>query len=38
MSQITEYFKQAELSLAAYANLIGGNYINSLKVAGMTAK
>jgi hypothetical protein len=38
MSQITEYFKQAELSLAAYADLnVGVDYIGSLKQAGMTA-
>jgi hypothetical protein len=38
MSQVTEYFRQAELSLAAYAVLSNGvPNENNLKLAGMSA-
>lgn len=36
MSIITDYFKQAELALAAYAELDGVNFIDPLKEAGMS--
>lgn len=36
MTSITEYFKQAELALAAYAKLGGINFVDQLKEAGMS--
>lgn len=37
MTTITEYLAEAELALAAYANLTSGSYTNALQDAGMTS-